>query len=672
MKKLANIGKVRLEELLDVATLDSISASNSAQVEKLEYLFSVSDFIFRTCSRQPDLLDQLLTSATPFEVPSWQLPDEQWIAMSEAEAMKTLRHYRNQLMVIIAARHFLKTDSIKKCMRDLSQAADLFFGLARQWAEASLLPRWGRALDENSNPVAMIALGMGKLGGYELNFSSDIDLIFCYSEKGITEGGRNAEDFQTYFTKLAQKVIHLLDTVTPDGQVYRVDMRLRPFGDSGPLVSSFASIENYYQDHGRDWERYALLKARPLAHPNYTSQVEYSQQHTLIEMLRPFVFRRYIDFSVIESLRTMKSQIKSEVKRRNLTNNIKLGAGGIREAEFIVQALQMLRGGKEPQLQQSSFLVVLPELTRLKVFTKAESQLIEQSYLWLRECEQYLQAFDDKQTQTLPMDDLNQQRLLHLFEFESWSELLLKVEQVTKQVHHVFNEVIGDDPDAQTIKPSPLLKKWRHYWLTEIQSTPSESNAFEESEHFLVLLACLFDNKKELIKSVLSSKGRDKLDLLIPVLMAECERQNIAEHQCKSILNIIRKIATRTTYLSLLGENPGALTQLVSLVSSCDFIGQELRNFPMLLDQLIDPKLLYSVPLIKDYAPDLRRNLLRVAPDDLELQMEILRQFKLSSQMIIAACDVKNYRCTHGEWSFNHFGRSNFRSSCEYCMATND
>ena len=663
------LGAKRLSALVNAHNVDVDFDDASA----LQYLLAMSDFIFRMCGRYQFIFEDLAASCVAKEaqlvLPQWSISETEWLSLSEADALKALRDFRHHLMVVIASQHFLKQIDIKTSMRYLSESADLFYVLARQWAECHLAPRWGKAINECGQPVPLIALGMGKLGGYELNFSSDIDLIFCYESKGTTAGGRKQEDFQTYFTKLAQKIIQLLDSVTPDGQVFRVDMRLRPFGDSGPLVSSFAALEDYYQEQGREWERYALLKARPLAYSKFITAEEQQSHTQLISMLKPFVYRRYIDFSVIESLRTMKRQIEQEVVRRNLVNNIKLGSGGIREAEFIVQALQMLRGGKEPQLQLPSFLSVLPELVRLNVFTEQEGINIEQSYLWLRDCEQYLQAFDDKQTQTLPSTELDQERLLTLFNVPTWDVFLTTVEAVSTQIHDIFDELIGESPEHQSSPNNKLVEKWQAIWQLDLQVDLQESTELEPSlqssndlsasaEHLTTkvapnlttevttnlttnnLISCLMDQKADLIKAVLSSKGRDRLDLLIPHLMAECDAQKISVSQCADILKIIKRITARTTYLALLVEHPGALKQLVKLVSSCHFIGQELKHFPLLLDQLIDPKLLYTIPKLTDYAADLRRNLLRVDADDLELQMEILRQFKLSSQLIIAACDV--------------------------------
>ena len=620
-EQLKNLGNIRLLEIK--AKWPNIKSETFAE-QLSEQLFALSDFIYQSCSRFEGIAQYFLTQTNVDslleEVPC---SIEQSMAVDEVQFSKLLREYRQFIMSVIAARDFLKLQPITVTMHQLSDLADKFYIWARTWAKQQMLGRWGRAIGKDGDEIELIALGMGKLGGGELNFSSDIDLIFGYSEKGQTSEGRRQEDFQIYFTKLAQKIIQLLDSVTPEGRVFRVDMRLRPFGDSGPLVSNFDALEDYYQDQGREWERYALLKARPLG-KDMIFAAEKAQQLSLMQTLKPFVYRRYIDFSVIDSLRKMKAMIQQEVKRRNLTLNIKLGEGGIREAEFIVQALQMLRGGKAAELQNQSLLTTLPVLTQINVFNQQEAHLLEQSYLWLRQCEQYLQAFADEQTQTLPDDELNQMRLITLFGMTTWQDLVTEYQSVCSKIHNLFVDVIGPAPTEQN-QSTETIEDWIALWD---QPATFESN----NEQQTLLQQVVLDKKYELVKAVSGSRGQEKLDGLMPLLLKELELQQVNKEQTISVLALIKTIASRTTYLELLLENPGARTQLVKLVTSCDFIGQQLTKFPLLLDLLIDPKLLYSPVAVNSYHNELRRQLLRVDPMDLELQMEVLRQFKLSSQ----------------------------------------
>ena len=600
---------------------------------ELKRLFSLSDFIFEQCIRHRTVAEHLLSSIqSKFTTPLLAFDDfaSDYLSLDENAFTSLVRLYRQLVMVELAAKDFLGKQPIESTMSALSLLADQFFIACRSWSVGQLSARWGWALSSDGQPVELIALGMGKLGGLELNFSSDIDLIFCYAEKGQTQGGRKSEDFQTYFTKLAQKIIQLLDSVTAEGRVFRVDMRLRPFGESGPLVSSFDAIEDYYQEQGREWERYALLKARPLGANQNISKREKYHQDRLTSLLKPFVYRRYIDFSVIDSLRSMKRMIRQEVIRRQLDLNIKLGEGGIREVEFIVQAMQMLRGGKEAQLQQPSLLAVLPEFTLLNVFSSQETRQIREDYLWLRRCEQYLQAFGDQQTQTLPQDELNRQRLLLLFEKATWSEFLEQLAQLNRRIHLIFDDVIGDPEQQQAQQNLPDLTRWQSCWQHREEHLDDDA-----------IWPLVESMKPELVRAVSGARGREKLDMLMPILLWQMVEQELDQNQMGEVLVLIRQIASRTTYLELLLENHGALAQLVKLCASCRFIGNQLSKFPLLLDQLIDPKLLYQVPDINSYKEELRRYLLRIEPEDLEQQMEVLRQFKLTSQLVIAACDVE-------------------------------
>ncbi|GHB55858.1 glutamate-ammonia-ligase adenylyltransferase [Psychrosphaera saromensis] len=627
-QELASQAELRLQSVLE--KWPDVKTSQVGEQVALT-LFGLSDFIFQTCQRYQNVAEYFLTLNNQSELlAEIAFIDQASLQLDEVSFLQKLRSFRHFVMAVYAARDFLKLQTIESTMTNLSNLADQFYLLVREWVKLQMSARSGLALDPQGNEISLIALGMGKLGGGELNFSSDIDLIFGYAEKGETSTGRRSEDFQIYFTKMAQKIIQLLDSVTADGRVFRVDMRLRPFGDSGPLVSSFDALEDYYQDQGREWERYALLKARPLGLSSAITETEQTQQQLLLQVLKPFVYRRYIDYSVIDALRKMKLQIQQEVKRRNLKLNIKLGEGGIREAEFIVQALQMLRGGKDAQLQKQSLLKTLPELVALSVFTVEESEQLKTSYLWLRQCEQYLQAFADEQTQTLPQDELKQLTLITLFQLDSWSAFLDAFKLHSQKINHIFINVIGETPQDSDQQEDHLISKWRDIWL--------HSDEKSDDEPDILLVKQL---RKDLANSVSGSRGQDKLDLLMPLLFAECESQNIELQQATAVFNLVKKIASRTTYLELLDENQGARTQLVKLVTSCHFIGTELTKFPLLLDLLIDPKLLYSPAELSSYYSDLRRNLLRVEPDDLELQMEVLRQFKLSTQLAIAACDVQ-------------------------------
>ena len=319
-------------------------------------------------------------------------------------------------MVTIAWRDFLNLGNVTQSLADLSTLAESLILVTRDWLFELLCKRYGTPVSANGDAQKLMILGMGKLGGGELNFSSDIDLIFAYPESGFTQGGRKELDNQQFFTKMGQKLIALLDQVTVDGFVYRVDMRLRPYGDSGPLVFSYSALEHYYQDQGREWERYAMVKARILGS-------HCPERTELIQLLRPFNYRRYIDYTTIDSLRKMKHLIAQEVRRRNLVDNIKLGAGGIREIEFIVQHYQLIHGGRQVDLRQQSIYASMESIFHQGLMDYNDVVELRNSYSFLRKLENLLQAIDDKQTQTLPEHELDWQRVCWSMQTDNKAEL---------------------------------------------------------------------------------------------------------------------------------------------------------------------------------------------------------------------------------------------------------
>ncbi|MGL5974291.1 MAG: bifunctional [glutamate--ammonia ligase]-adenylyl-L-tyrosine phosphorylase/[glutamate--ammonia-ligase] adenylyltransferase, partial [Aeromonas sobria] len=349
-----------------------------------------------------------------------------------------LRQFRRSRMRVIAWRELLGHAAVEGSFIHLTKLADALICSARDWLYAKQCSELGTPMDGDGNPQPLLILGMGKLGGGELNFSSDIDLIFTFPENGYTVGGRRELANQPFFIKLGQRIINALHQPTQDGQVFRVDMRLRPFGDAGPLAISFAAMEDYYQHHGRNWERYAMVKARVLG-PQCEHAVE------LAEMLRPFVFRRYIDFGVIDGLRQMKAMIAAEVRRKGLEGNIKLGAGGIREVEFIAQALQLIRGGREPALRVRHLPEALAAIAQCGALESTHCDRLLTAYRFLRRVENILQEIGDQQTQTLPTEERDRQRLIAALGFTDWGAFMAHLDEEMAAVHQEFAAVVGEE-----------------------------------------------------------------------------------------------------------------------------------------------------------------------------------------------------------------------------------
>ncbi|WP_372627988.1 bifunctional [glutamate--ammonia ligase]-adenylyl-L-tyrosine phosphorylase/[glutamate--ammonia-ligase] adenylyltransferase [Arsukibacterium sp.] len=600
--------------------------------QQLTSLLKASLFLGRTLCQQPELLQLVLDKDAVVQAIShpWHDPLSHIELTDEAAIFSKLRRYRNRALALLLTADIYQLQTTEQGLARVSALADCLINSAYQWAYQLQQQQNGTPFDQHEQPMPMLILGMGKLGGAELNFSSDIDLIFTYPGHGETRGGRRALEHQQFFTKVGQKLIAALHQATADGFVYRVDMRLRPFGDSGPLVLSFAALEDYYQEQGRDWERYALLKARVL-NPD--------QQHAaeLQQLLKPFIYRRYIDFSAIESLRRMKQLIEQENRRRNRVDNIKLGAGGIREVEFVVQTLQLIRGGRIPQLQQQSLLKALQGLVQHQMLTASQAAELKSDYLFLRKVEQALQGIDDKQTQTLPADTSGRAQLLAALNIADWPSLHQQIVDTMARVHQQFKLVIDheDSPEQEELGVGRLL------WGSQLAAADlAEQLEWLDTASAIALITDLQAFRQDCQKRSVGPRGHEFLSKLVPILLHLIQTEQADTLVLGRVLGVFRQIMTRTAYLELLYENPAALQQLVKLCTQSGWLAEQLARYPMLLDELIDPEQLYRVANKADYQDRLRQYLLRVPEDDLELLMEILRQYKQAQQLRIAAADI--------------------------------
>ncbi|SEK68142.1 glutamate-ammonia-ligase adenylyltransferase [Colwellia chukchiensis] len=625
---------------------NSAEQLTAAQLALFKNAIMLSDFILRSAIQAPEIVIKLFASEQLLaeKAPNYKqlLSEKLQLCSSEAQLHQCLRLFRLEHMVDIAVGDLLLKRSLDESLQRLSSLADNIIIASNHWLEKLCHSKWGVPVNSAGERQSLLVYGMGKLGGKELNFSSDIDLIFAYPEAGETQGLRRSIDNQLFFTRLGQKLITALNQQTADGFVYRVDMRLRPFGESGPLVMSFNALENYYQDQGRDWERYAMLKARLIGEGKYHGQ--------LSNMLRPFVYRRYIDFSVIDSLRRMKAMIAQEVRRKQLKNNIKLGAGGIREVEFIVQVFQMIRGGRVRELQHRNLLTVLPLLVKHSEISQHSAQILTASYRFLRRVENIMQALNDQQTQTLPDNALDQARILAALaapECADWPAFIEQLAMHMQGVHREFDELIGEE--------SPNRKAIDQYWSTlwDSQWSDEEAIAWIEQAPQLVVMAdgdhywqsetiwmSLRDFRQEMSKRSMGNRGRQVLDKLVPTLLWHLAEMKLTDQTLARVLTVLTTIATRTAYLELLFENEGALKQLIHLCDNSSWVAEHIAKFPILLDELIDPKLFHQPPLLSSYAAELREIMLRVPEDDQETQMITLREFKQAKQLRIAAADI--------------------------------
>ncbi|MBI6548829.1 bifunctional [glutamate--ammonia ligase]-adenylyl-L-tyrosine phosphorylase/[glutamate--ammonia-ligase] adenylyltransferase [Xenorhabdus lircayensis] len=619
-----------------VVNLQPLEGTVASFTPHEQAVLSLSDFVAENLLSHPAWLEDIRQN--PPQAEEWQYYSD-WLTQVLATAndenglMRGLRLFRHRMLVRIAWSQALQSSTTEQTLQQLSMLAEILIVAARDWLYLRCCQDWGTPTNRDGVVQPLLILGMGKLGGGELNFSSDIDLIFAYPENGVTQGGRREMDNSQFFTRLGQKLIKALDQQTVDGFVYRVDMRLRPFGDSGPLVFSFPALEDYYQEQGRDWERYALVKARILGHDEQT----YCQE--LRQMLRPFVFRRYIDFSVIQSLRNMKGMIEREVRRRGLKDNIKLGAGGIREIEFITQVFQLIRGGREPNLQFRSLLPTLNAIEDLALLAPEQVKQLAESYLFLRRLENLLQSIRDQQTQTLPDNALDRARLAWGMDFADWDGLMIETERKMSAVRGIFQQLIGDETDENGEEASHV--PFKSLWLEALNRDELISLVphFDEMEAQKMLdVIGLF--RQDVSKRTIGPRGRDVLDQLMPRLLAKIGAREDANTVLARIIPLLLSIVSRTPYLELMLESEQVMIHVIRLCAASPMIASQLTHHPLLLDELLDPKSLYQPLLMEAYRDELYQYLLRIPEDDEEQLLEALRQFKQAQLLRIAAEDI--------------------------------
>ncbi|MDV6317968.1 bifunctional [glutamate--ammonia ligase]-adenylyl-L-tyrosine phosphorylase/[glutamate--ammonia-ligase] adenylyltransferase [Chromohalobacter sp. HP20-39] len=637
----------------ETPTATWLALSDERRAE-LARVVALSDFATETLARDPGWLSVLDAEGELDESPlreTWEaeLAERLEVAEDEAAMQAAIRRFRRLRMLGIVWRDLCRAPrgqageaGMWTTARDVSSLAEICLDGALDWLEDYYAPRWGQpARRADGTPQRLVVLGMGKLGAGELNLSSDIDLIFAFAEEGETQGGRRVLSHQEYFTKLGQKLIGALDAVTDEGMAFRVDMRLRPLGDGGPLVGSFATLASYYQDQGREWERYAMLKARPVA-----GDLEAGAE--LLASLRPFVYRKYLDFGAIESLREMKRLINREVKRKGMADNIKLGPGGIREVEFVVQAFQLIRGGRDTELQLTSLAEALSCLTDLELLPGEVTDALRSDYAFLRDLEHALQAQKDRQTQTLPEDTLGRERLALALDMADWPALVAHLDEARGRVREHFDAVIAppeEEEDEQSAPEEASREELGALWREEL--TPAEARetlttlGFETPE---ATLKRLTDLHRSRAVAAMQRIGFERLDALMPLLLEAVGESRAPDVALERVLPLIEAVLRRTAYLALLRENPDALRQLIRLCAASPWIAEQLARHPVLLDELLHPATLYSPADKDELADELRQTLARVPEDDEEGQLDALRIFKHAQVLHVAASDIVGAR----------------------------
>lgn len=644
LKPLAERAEQNFRTAIAAFSPEQIASFDSWSDERHADFFRVtagSDFVAEQVQRDPAFLLELAATG---ELERVLQPGEMGAQLEalladcadEDELGRRLRRFRRRQQVRIIWRDLSRRSDLAGTCRDLSDLADACIDQSLAWLYQRHCQQFGVPIGNRSGlPQKMIVLGMGKLGAGELNLSSDIDLIFGYPEGGETQGAKRALDNQEFFTRLGQKLIKSLDAITVEGFAFRVDMRLRPYGSSGPLVHSFAALEQYYQDQGRDWERYAMIKARVVGGDQEAGQ-------RLLELLRPFVYRRYLDFSAIEALRTMKQLIQQEVRRKGMSENIKLGAGGIREVEFIAQAFQLIHGGRDLSLQQRPLLRVLAILEGQGYLPPQVVAELREGYEFLRYAEHALQAIADRQTQMLPDDELERIRVAFIMGFANWSAFHQTTNQWRDRIDWHFRQVIADpDEDEDGQVDTTIGGEWIPLW-EEAVDEESACRQFADAGFAEPAQAWkrLTDLRHGTQVRAMQRLGRERLDAFMPRLLNMIAERGPADVLLERVLPLIEAVARRSAYLVLLTENPGALERLLTLCAASPMVAEQIARFPILLDELLNEGRLFRPPQAAELGAELRERLMRIPEDDLEQQMETLRHFKLAHALRVVASEI--------------------------------
>ena len=524
--------------------------------------------------RQPELLDSL--DAAPCDAPS--LP-----ADAEADWPVRLRRWRAACSTRLVWRDVQGLDDVDATLAGASRIAEQALQAGTAALSASLATRHGVVRAADGTAQSLVVFGLGKLGGRELNFSSDVDLVYAYPEPGTSDGARPL-DAEAWFTRLGQRLAQLLGEVTADGFSHRVDLRLRPFGASGRLALAFGAMEQYFQREGRDWERYAWIKARPVAGDTAAGA-------RLLDALRPFVYRRYLDYGALDGLREMKAMIAAEVQRRELADDLKLGPGGIREIEFFVQALQLIRAGREPALRGTALLPALSALAAAGHVAPATAERLAAAYRFLRRVENRVQMLADQQVHALPDDPLARARVARGLGHPDAAALDAELDAHRAVVAAEFGGLL----EARRRRPAPasaLLQYWRA--LPDGGDAAVLADAgFADAE---AQDAALRDFARSPAVRALSGRGRQRLDAVLPELLAAAARSDAPDASLPRGLALLQAIARRTSYLALLEEQPAALARLVDVTARSALLSERLAAHPLLLDELLDSRAAGAVP----------------------------------------------------------------------------
>ena len=588
--------------------------------EHVQRVLLASDFAFDSFVREPELLgaEVLALMADPrnADARALNLPT----VIDEAMAMKALRHYRRVEALRLIWRDVNGLDSVEQTVAGASALAESCLAAALAYGESVLVRRHGIPRSDAGSAQRLVVLAMGKLGGGELNFSSDIDLILAYPENGQSDGERALAN-ETFFARLGQMLVKLLAEITADGYVFRVDLRLRPFGSAGRVALSFAAMEQYYQREGRDWERYAWIKARPVAG-------DIGAGKRLLDTLRPFVYRRYLDYTAFAGLREMKTLIDSEVARKDVAGNLKLGPGGIREIEFVVQLLQLIRGGREPSLRERGLLPALTACERLGALASTSAQRLREAYRFLRRIENRVQMLRDEQTHDVPEEELARARLATALGFSGWNALAVELARVRTSVSEEFASLLAPPTAAKRVSVGAAAVYWKRLASGDAQASELTALGFANAEQLHAQLAAL---RASPAASALSAHAHGRFERLLPHLLDSAVATAAPDACIERLLRLLHSVMRRPAYLALLEEQPLARERLVALFADSALLAERVIAHPLLLDDLLTANADAAPPDRAMLSAEIERRVTQADTADAEAAIEILQEEKHSA-----------------------------------------
>ncbi len=608
-------------------TLENLLSETHAQSSAEAYVshaVACSPFVARIFTKDNGLMHDLLENMHQ----AYQLEDMQHFLaqqkiVDEISLKRALRWLRSHVMARIIVRDLNGLADLQEVMRTTTQLAECVLNSAIDYLNTWLVDVYGQPMDAQGYPQSLIVIGMGKLGGRELNVSSDIDLIFAYESEGETESEKPISN-QDFFTRLAKKLIAAIDEITEDGFVFRVDMRLRPFGGEGALVSNLDALEEYYQNNGREWERYAWIKGHEVTGGSQVSK-----------LLKPFVFRKYLDFGAFASMRDLKIQIQRDVNSKGMQDNIKLGRGGIREIEFIAQVFQLIRGGQDASLQIKPTLKVLALLKTKGLLPEKTVNELTETYVFLRNLEHRLMYVDDAQTQELPKSDEAKVRIAKAMNCKDWAAFLTQLNAYRSQVQYHFDETFSDaNAGADQLETEKSI--WNGALAEQESALALQQLGFTDAHETLRRINTLHQSSRYLQLPELS---RQRFDALMPHVLSLAATAPNPEATLMRMMDLLESVCRRASYLALLAEHPQAMHLLVKLCSSSPWLTSYLTQHPILLDELLDTRTLYAAPDFAAMRAELLERLTE-SEGDIERQMDVMRHFKHAYVFRFAAQDI--------------------------------